>query len=191
VPDAVADPVPDAVADVVPEPSPPSAHLRVIAGPMEGQEVELGDELLIGRGYGEPGALGGDRLLSRRHARIARGPGGAFYIQDTGSTNGTSVNGKRVRGALALKEADEIEVGSSTLVATDVPGAPLTPELTGGPAGAGGRGWRPSRRRARGPVRHGHSHPRGRQAPGFPHAAWSACSGRCSWRRRSSRWRPC
>src|ERR1700693_3485313 len=59
--------------------------VRIVAGPSEGLEITLGEELLIGRSYGEPGALGGDRLLSRRHARIARGEGGVFFIEDTGS----------------------------------------------------------------------------------------------------------
>ena len=90
--------------------------------------------MLIGRSYGEPGALGGDRLLSRRHARIARGEGGVFFIEDTGSTNGTTVNGHVLRGAQTLTNGDEIKLGSSTLVATDVPGTPLTPELDEQPA---------------------------------------------------------
>lgn len=123
---AIASPtLPDAPASL--------SRLRAIAGPLAGTEITLGDELLIGRSYGEPGALGGDRRLSRRHARIARGPGGVFFIHDTGSTNGTSVNHEPVRGAHALKDGDEIEVGSSALVTRDVPGAPLTPELVDEP----------------------------------------------------------
>ncbi len=102
--------------------------IRIVAGPSEGQEVELGDGLLIGRGYGEPGALGGDRRLSRRHARIACEPGGVFFIEDTGSTNGTLLNGEPVHGVHPLRDGDEIKVGASTLVAAHLPRAPLTPE---------------------------------------------------------------
>jgi pSer/pThr/pTyr-binding forkhead associated (FHA) protein len=113
---------------------PATPCLRVAAGPSQGLEIALGDELPIGRGYPEPGDLGGDRLLSRRHARIARGQGGVFFIEDTGSTNGTVVNGQRVRGSQSLKDGDEIKVGLSTLVAVHLPGAPLTPELEEEPA---------------------------------------------------------
>jgi pSer/pThr/pTyr-binding forkhead associated (FHA) protein len=115
----------------VPETPPPTVQpwLQVIEGPKQGEQIPLGDELLIGRGYGEPGALGGDRRLSRRHARIARGPGGVFFIEDTGSSNGTIVNRVPVRRARPLSDGDEIEVGSTSLQAHAVPSAPLAPEL--------------------------------------------------------------
>ncbi len=104
-----------------PESPPPAPRLMVLAGPQQGEEIPLGDELLIGRGYGEPGALGGDRLLSRSHARIARGPGGVFFVQDTGSTNGTRLNGVPLRRVQALKDGDEISVGTSRLEARGLP----------------------------------------------------------------------
>jgi pSer/pThr/pTyr-binding forkhead associated (FHA) protein len=117
--------------------APPTApRLAVLAGPMQGEELPLADELLIGRSFGEPGALGGDRLLSRRHARIGRGPGGVFFVEDMGSTNGTLLGGERVRGAQPLKDGDEIKVGSSTLRAVDVPRARLAAELDEPQAGA-------------------------------------------------------
>jgi pSer/pThr/pTyr-binding forkhead associated (FHA) protein len=122
VPDTAAAGVGPTVPDVRP-------HLRIVAGPMEGQELPLGDELLIGRNYGDPGALGGDPRLSRRHARIARGPGGVYFVEDLGSTNGTKVNGQRLYRTHSLKDGDEIHVGSSTLRAGGLPRAPLTDEL--------------------------------------------------------------
>ncbi len=109
--------------------APAEPCVRVVSGPSEGLEIAIGAEFLIGRSYGEPGALGGDRLLSRRHARIARGAGGSFFIEDTGSTNGTTLNGRPLRGAHPLRDEDEIKVGSSTMVAEHMPGRPLTPEL--------------------------------------------------------------
>jgi hypothetical protein len=116
------------------EPAPaatPSAPcLEVVAGPMAGQEIALYAQLAIGRSFGEPGALGGDAQLSRRHARIARGAGGVYFVQDTGSTNGTILNGERLRHAHALGDGDEIRLGSSTLIAHGLPRAPLS----GGPA---------------------------------------------------------
>jgi hypothetical protein len=95
----------------------------VLAGSLVGQSIPLDGQLAIGRGYGEPGALGGDRRLSRRHARIARGDGGVYYIEDTGSTNGTRVNGEMVLAPRALRDGDEIEVGSTRLRTRGVPAA--------------------------------------------------------------------
>jgi pSer/pThr/pTyr-binding forkhead associated (FHA) protein len=122
----------------MPETPPPTPRLMVLAGPKQGEEIPLGDELLIGRGYGEPGALGGDRLLSRSHARIARGPGGVFYVQDTGSTNGTMVNGGALRRVQALKDGDEIQVGTSRLQARGFPAGSFADWLDEDPGAAPG-----------------------------------------------------
>src|ERR1019366_6615023 len=127
--------VPIAAPTVAEVPS-PGPRLRVVAGPTKGEEIMLVDELLIGRGFGEHGALGGDKRLSRRHARIARGPGGLFFIEDTGSSNGTMINGGRVGHGRALREGDQIEVGSSTLEALGLPSAPLAAELDDQPPAA-------------------------------------------------------
>ena len=148
-----------AVTPTVPETLPPAARLLVLAGPKQGEEIPLGDELLIGRGYGEPGALGGDRLLSRSHARIARGPGGVFFLQDTGSTNGTMLNGVGLRRVHALKDRDEIQLGSSRLEVRGLSGAPLAAPLAAdAPAAPGFDPWQAGR--AAGPV------PAGAPAPG-------------------------
>src|ERR1700739_3465764 len=52
-----------------------------------------------------------DTTVSRRHATIARKPGG-FELTDLGSTNGTFVNGRRVGDPIALKPGDEIKFGA-------------------------------------------------------------------------------
>ena len=117
------------VAHTVADAPSPRPRLRVVAGPPQGEEIPLAGELLIGRSFGEPGALGGDKRLSRRHARIACGPGGLFFIEDTGSSNGTMINGVRLRRARALSEGDQIEVGSTTLEALGLPSSPLAAEL--------------------------------------------------------------
>jgi pSer/pThr/pTyr-binding forkhead associated (FHA) protein len=127
----------DSVRTIAETPAPTVVPwLEVLEGPKQGEQIPLGDELLIGRGYGEPGALGGDRRLSRRHARIARGPGGVFFIEDTGSSNGTMVNRTPVRRARPLSAGDEIEVGSTRLQAHGLPSAPLAPELQDEPGAA-------------------------------------------------------
>jgi pSer/pThr/pTyr-binding forkhead associated (FHA) protein len=119
--------IPGVTATVLDAP-PPRPRLLVLSGPKEGEEIRLADELLIGRGYGEPGALGGDRMLSRRHARVARGSGGVFFLQDTGSTNGTMLNGVLVRHAQALSDGDVIQLGSSRLQAQGCPRASMAVE---------------------------------------------------------------
>lgn len=54
-----------------------------------------------------------DGNVSRRHAELARGPEG-FVIRDLESTNGTLVNGRRVRRA-TVGAGDDITVGTTTL----------------------------------------------------------------------------
>jgi len=55
-----------------------------------------------------------DREVSKEHACIERA-GNSFIIKDLGSSNGTYVNGRRVR-ELKLKEGDEIALGNSRLL---------------------------------------------------------------------------
>ena len=49
--------------------------------------------------------------LSRRHARIVV-DGGEATLEDLGSKNGTHVNSHRVTQPVALKDGDQIQVGS-------------------------------------------------------------------------------
>jgi len=53
-----------------------------------------------------------DSTVSRRHATITHKTGG-FELADLGSTNGTLVNGKRVRVPVNLGRGDEIKFGSA------------------------------------------------------------------------------
>ena len=53
-----------------------------------------------------------DSTVSRRHATVTRKTG-RFELTDLGSTNGTLVNGKRVRVPVALGRGDEIKFGSA------------------------------------------------------------------------------
>ncbi len=70
-----------------------------------------------------------DTTVSRRHATITRKLG-RFELADLGSTNGTFVNGGRVRKPIALKRGDEIKFGSARLAfvaASDPMPAPARP----------------------------------------------------------------
>ena len=53
-----------------------------------------------------------DTTVSRRHATLTRTSGG-FELADLGSTNGTSVNGRRVQKPVVLKPGDEIKFGTA------------------------------------------------------------------------------
>jgi pSer/pThr/pTyr-binding forkhead associated (FHA) protein len=104
-----------------PRSSEDAPHLEILAGALEGQSIPLSEQLAFGRAFDEPWALGGDRRLSRRHARVARSAAGTYYIEDTGSTNGTTLNGQQLRGPQALRDGDQIGVGSTRMVAHGLP----------------------------------------------------------------------
>jgi pSer/pThr/pTyr-binding forkhead associated (FHA) protein len=70
--------------------------------------------LTIGRGARSDLVLV-DSRVSRGHARIRRDRGGTI-LQDLGSTNGTFLNGQRVRGSHPLRPGDVIRVGRTELV---------------------------------------------------------------------------
>ncbi|NJN81139.1 MAG: FHA domain-containing protein [Caldilineaceae bacterium] len=50
-----------------------------------------------------------DRQVSRYHARVTW-RGESYFLEDQSSKNGTHVNGQEVRGEVALKDGDEIQI---------------------------------------------------------------------------------
>jgi len=86
-------------------------HLVIGTGGFAGTHFELtGDEVVIGRNPDTDVTLLDDGL-SREHAVILRDLAtGTFHIEDLQSSNGTKVNGKRVRSA-ELCHGDEIQLG--------------------------------------------------------------------------------
>jgi ribosomal protein L32 len=69
-----------------------------------------------------------DPTVSKRHAKIVRHPSGEFVVVDLGSTNGTYVNGQRVRENL-LRNGFEVRFGGARFIYRSV-GGPVS--LTGG-----------------------------------------------------------
>jgi hypothetical protein len=55
-----------------------------------------------------------DPNVSRRHAEI-RPRGGSWVLSDLGSTNGSSLNGRRIDSPEVIRPGDEIELGTSVL----------------------------------------------------------------------------
>jgi pSer/pThr/pTyr-binding forkhead associated (FHA) protein len=74
------------------------------------------ERLTIGRGEGVDLTLDWDERGSRVHAELER-VGESWALVDDGlSTNGSFVNGKRVRGRRRLEEGDELRLGGTRLV---------------------------------------------------------------------------
>jgi hypothetical protein len=100
-----------------------------IAEPLEEQArirqatalIILGDKRII---VGSAGATLGrsrqcdvvvdDANVSRTHAEL-RPRGGSWVLTDLGSTNGSSVNGRRIDAPTVVRPGDEIELGTATM----------------------------------------------------------------------------
>jgi hypothetical protein len=106
--------------------------LRFLAGRYQGgvYPLEAGREVLIGRQTACDVVLA-EEQVSRRHARLGW-DGEAPVIEDLGSTNGTYVNGERVKRR-KLAEGDRILVGANILKlvreARPVPALPAEPTV--------------------------------------------------------------
>ncbi|MEO1228084.1 MAG: FHA domain-containing protein [Myxococcota bacterium] len=88
--------------------------LRFISGKYQGGEFPLENdrEFIVGRSSELDMVLVED-MVSRKHAKISTKTG-QIVITDMGSTNGTFVNGEKVRKT-RLKEGDRILIGTSIL----------------------------------------------------------------------------
>ena len=88
--------------------------LKFISGKYQGGEFPLrpNREIIIGRSSDLDMVLVED-MVSRKHAKISTDEH-SVSIQDLGSTNGTFVNGEKIR-AIRLKEGDRILVGTSII----------------------------------------------------------------------------
>jgi len=88
--------------------------LKFISGKYQGGEFPLrpNREIIIGRSSDLDMVLVED-MVSRKHAKITTDDH-TVSIQDLGSTNGTFVNGEKIR-AIRLKEGDRILVGTSII----------------------------------------------------------------------------
>ena len=78
------------------------------------QVPRVGDQFSIGRDAGCDLAIA-DMTVSRLHARLERTPDG-WLLSDLESTNGTRVNGWRVRGKIPVRAGDLVSFGSLDVV---------------------------------------------------------------------------
>ena len=88
--------------------------LKFISGKYQGGEFPLlsGKEIVVGRSSELDMVLVED-MVSRKHAKITS-RSGQVVIQDLGSTNGTFVNGEKIKKT-RLKDGDRILIGTSIL----------------------------------------------------------------------------
>ncbi len=56
-----------------------------------------------------------DPSISRNHAEIFRDDEGNFFITDLNSTNGTLINGVKLKGSVMLRKTDSLQMGSVTI----------------------------------------------------------------------------
>ena len=92
-----------------------SPRLEVVAamGREPGDSLDIDEGAVIGRADSADVTID-DAFASSTHARIY--PRGQFmYVEDMGSTNGTYLNGRRLRRAEQLKVADSIRIGDTEL----------------------------------------------------------------------------
>lgn len=88
-------------------------RLEILNGGFEGMNYDLtSEEIVIGRNPTTDITLL-DEGISREHAVILYDADNlAYVIEDLQSTNGTRVNGKRIRSA-PLQDGDEIQIGKT------------------------------------------------------------------------------
>jgi uncharacterized membrane protein YdfJ with MMPL/SSD domain len=98
--------------------------LRIVTGTAPGTMIPVGAEpFLIGRGEVGMGMLDRDPELSRQHAKVSK-VDGRVVVEDTGSSNGTFVNGNRIAAPTVLQPGDKLYVGNTTLELVEfAPGA--------------------------------------------------------------------
>jgi hypothetical protein len=90
--------------------------LLVVTSPelAEGATIEFSAPTVVGRDAKSGIRLDHDEYVSSRHARIEPRPEGA-WVDDLGSTNGTFVNGSKLKKGRIAKAGDVIKIGATEL----------------------------------------------------------------------------
>jgi hypothetical protein len=91
-------------------------RLLVVTSPelAEGAMIEVSAPTVVGRDAQSGIRLDHDEYVSSRHARIEPRPDGA-WVDDLGSTNGTFVNGSKLKKGRIAKTGDVIKIGATEL----------------------------------------------------------------------------
>ena len=93
-------------------------RLRVLEpASRRGETYTIDREVTVGRGGGCALVLNDDTYVSQLHARLFQ-QNGEGYVEDLGSTNGTYVNGKQIKGVTRLKRGDQVQFGQTVAEVT-------------------------------------------------------------------------
>jgi hypothetical protein len=85
------------------------------SGPETGKIYPLeGPEIIVGRDASNSVAIN-DAEVSRIHAKVSL-HGSAYTIQDLGSTNGTFINGQRIKSTQVLNPGDTVSFGENIVM---------------------------------------------------------------------------
>lgn len=101
------------------QPELPLALLLVVAGDARGSILVVDSvPSVIGRSA-DVDVTVSDETVSRRHAEF-RGGRNELEVEDLGSSNGTTLNGNDMVGAVTLHDGDLLGLGSATLLVKTV-----------------------------------------------------------------------
>ena len=92
---------------------PNQAHAKILitSGPQAGKEFLLFEPITVVGRTQENDVTISDISISRRHASIERKDDGSYLITDQGSSNGTFLRNKRLRGAVRAWHGDKVRFG--------------------------------------------------------------------------------
>jgi pSer/pThr/pTyr-binding forkhead associated (FHA) protein len=86
------------------------------------RSVDVVCPAVVGRAS-DAGLTLADSEVSRRHLRFETG-GGVVYVRDLASSNGTFLNGRRLKEAIEVRPGDAIDIGVTRLIVEEI--APWT-----------------------------------------------------------------
>jgi ABC-type multidrug transport system ATPase subunit/predicted component of type VI protein secretion system len=96
------------------------SHILITKGPHAGEKIDLSNlPMTIGRDATSDFQMD-VQSVSRQHARLTRTAGG-YFIEDSGSRNGTFVNEQRIQTAHQLKNGDLIALGPDVEMKAVIP----------------------------------------------------------------------
>lgn len=87
----------------------------------ETKRVAVDDEIFVIGRHSQNDLCIPDNRLSREHVRIERFSDD-FYVSDSRSSNGTTLNGARISDAVALKNGDKINLGGAVEIQIEIVG---------------------------------------------------------------------
>ena len=101
------------------QPDLPNALLLLVAGDARGSVIVVGSlPAVLGRSDDADLTIA-DETVSRRHAEL-RGTRNELEIEDLGSSNGTTLNGNDIVGAITLHDGDLVGLGSATFLVKSI-----------------------------------------------------------------------